>query len=197
VGSLRRLPRAFYVLLAITLLFMAGNSSDAFLILRGKDLGLSTSLVVLAYVVYNVVYAALAIPAGEVSDRLPRQWVLAAGYAVFAAVYLGFAVASSDGAAWPLFAVYGASIALTDGVSKALISDYAQGDIRSTALGLFQGLAGLAALAASVTAGVLWDQVSVRAPFFFGASCAAAATVAMVAFAATAGPSAKQTQPGG
>ncbi len=177
-----KLPKKFYVLLAITMVFMIGNSSDAFLILRSKDLGLTTTLVVLAYVAYNLVYAALSFPAGAISDRIPRAWLVVAGWTVFAGVYAGFALAGSKGAVWPLFIIYGAYIALTDGVSKALVADLAPGALRSSAMGLFQGLTGLAALVASVMAGILWDQVSEAAPFALGASCAAVAAIALAAF---------------
>jgi MFS family permease len=175
------LPRRFYLLLGITLVFMAGNSSDAFLILRARDLGLSTTLVVLAYAAYNAVYAGLSLPAGIVSDRLPRAWVLIAGYALFAAVYGGFALTGSRAAVWPLFLLYGGYMALTDGVSKALVSDMVPGPARSSAMGLYQGLAGLAALLASVTAGLLWDHVSRGAPFALGAACAIAAALLLAA----------------
>ena len=178
-----RLPVGFFLLLGATTIFMAGNSSDAFLILRSKDIGLSTTLVVLAYVAYNLVYAALSYPAGIVSDRVPRAWLLVGGYVIFAGVYGGFAFVESSAAVWPLFAVYGAYIALTDGVSKALIADLVPSDVRSTAMGLFQGVAGLMALLASVAAGVLWDEVSPRAPFALGAACAIVAAIALVALA--------------
>lgn len=173
------LPMSFYLLLGVMALFMIGNSSDAFLILRSKDLGLSTTLVVLAYVCYNLVYTGLSFPAGVLSDRIPRAWLMIVGMLVFAGVYLGFARASHDWAVWPLFAIYGAYIALTDGVSKALVADLAPKDIRSSAMGLFQGITGFAALAASITAGILWDQVSERAPFALGAACALAAAIAL------------------
>jgi MFS family permease len=176
-----RLPATFWILLGITTVFMIGNSSDAFLILRSKDLGLSTTLVVLAYVAYNVVYAGLSFPAGDLSDRIPRAWLVTAGYVVFAGVYAGFALANSSGAVWPLFVVYGAYIAFTDGVTKALVADIVPADMRSSAMGLFQGFNGMAALVASVGAGLLWDYVSIRAPFLLGAACALAAAVGLLA----------------
>ncbi len=180
--DLARLPRRFYVLLAITVVFMLGNSSDAFLILRSQDLGLTTTMVVLAYVAYNVVYAGLALPAGIFSDRVPRSWLMVTGWSVFAAVYGGFALAESETAVWPLLITYGSYIALTDGISKALIADIAPGPLRSSAMGLYQGATGIAALLASITAGILWDRVSETAPFTMGAACALAAAVALGAF---------------
>ena len=166
-------PRSFYLLLGAIMIFSVGNSSDAFLILRSKDVGLSTTLVVLAYVTYNVVYTALSYPAGVLSDHVPRSWLLVGGYLIFAAVYAGFAFVDTGAWVWPLFAVYGAYIAFTDGVSKALVSDLVPREMRSTAQGLFQGTTGLAALAASVGAGILWQYVSHETPFLLGASCAA------------------------
>ncbi len=182
--SLRDLPRQYWLFLAVAALFMAGNSSDAFLILRSKDIGLSTTLVVLAYVVYNVVYAALSYPAGSLSDRVPRGWLLGAGYVVFAAVYAGFALAGSGAVAWPLFATYGAYIAFTDGVSKAFVGDLVPREARGTAMGIFQGVAGGAALVASVTAGVLWDTVGHAAPFAVGAVLALAAAILLAVLSA-------------
>jgi MFS family permease len=179
------LPRAYWLFLGATALFMAGNSTDAFLILRAKDIGLSTTLVVLAYVVYNVVYAAAAYPAGILSDRIARPMLLIGGYLVFAAVYLGFALASSGGLVWPLMAAYGFYIAATEGVTKAFVADLAPASLRSSALGMFQGLTGLAVLAASIGAGVLWDVVGPQAPFYLGAACAVAAALATAALLAS------------
>lgn len=178
-----KLPAAFWLALIVTTIFMLGNSSDAFLILRSKDLGMTTTLVVLAYVTYNVVYSALSLPSGIISDRIPRVWVMLAGYVVFGLVYAGFAAAGSQAAVWPLFMVYGAYIALTDGVSKALVADMVPKSARSSAMGLFQGVNGIAALVASITAGILWDQVSEAAPFVLGAACATVAAVGLVVLA--------------
>jgi MFS family permease len=116
-------------------------------------------------------------PAGVISDRLPRAWVLATGWAVFAVVYAGFAMTNSSGAVWPLFLVYGGYIALTDGVSKALVADIVPDAVRSSAIA---SLAGLAALFASIMAGLLWDYVSISAPFLLGGICAIVAAVALV-----------------
>lgn len=177
-GQYRRLPRPFWLLLGATTVFMLGNSSDAFLILRAKDLGLTTTAVILAYVLYNAVYALLSYPAGTLSDRIPRRAVVIGGYLVFAAVYLGFAVAEDGAYAWPLFALYGAYIAATEGVLKAFVADLAPAELRTTALGLFQGVTGGAVLVASLAAGVLWDTIGPAAPFSLGAACALGAALA-------------------
>ena len=171
----RELGAGFYVFLAVSLLFALGNSSDAFLLLRGKDLGLSNTEVVLSYVLFNLVYAMVAMPAGIASDRLGRRGVIGLGFAVFAAVYVGFGLAGAGAAVWPLFAVYGLYMAMTEGVGRALISDFVTSERRATALGLYQGAMGAMVLLSSVISGVLWDSVGPSAPFFLGGATALAA----------------------
>jgi MFS family permease len=174
--SWRGLDRRFQLFLLASLVFALGNSSDVFLILRAQDLGLSTTAIVLAYVLYNFVYMSASLPAGIVSDRLGRRGVFVVGLLIFALVYAGFALVSQPLLLWPLFAVYGSYIALTDGVGKALITDFAPSSQRATALGTYGTLTGLAALVASILAGLLWERVGVAAPFALGAFAALAAS---------------------
>jgi MFS family permease len=171
----RDLGAGFYVFLAVSLLFALGNSSDVFLLLRGKDLGLSNTEVVLSYVLFNLVYAAVAMPAGIASDRLGRRGVIGFGFGVFAAVYIGFGLAGGGAAVWPLFAVYGLYMAMTEGVGRALVADFVPSERRATALGLYQGAMGAMVLLSSVIAGALWDTVGPSAPFFLGGATALAA----------------------
>jgi MFS family permease len=176
----RGLGTGFYVFLGISLVFALGNSSDVFLLLRAKDLGLSNSEVVLSYMLFNVVYAALAMPAGIISDRLGRRSVIGGGFAVFAVVYLGFALAGRGAVVWPLFAVYGVHMALTEGVGRAFVADFVSSERRATALGLYQGAMGAMILLSSVIAGALWDAIDPAAPFFLGGATALAALVLLL-----------------
>jgi MFS family permease len=176
------LPRPFWIVLAIWVVFSLGNSSDVFLILRAENLGVGTTLTVLAYALYNLVYASLSWPFGAVSDRVPRPAVIAAGLAVYVLVYLGFALASSSWAIWPLFVVYGIYIAATEGVARAWVADYAPEGAVGTAYGTFAAASGGALLVASVVAGVLWSEVGPAAPFVLGAAAAAVALVLLVVF---------------
>ncbi len=188
VAGWRGLGAGFYTFLGISLLFALGNSSDAFLLLRAKDLGLSNAEVVLTYMLFNCVYAALAMPAGIISDRLGRRSVIAVGFGLFAIVYIGFALAGRGAAVWPLFAVYGAYMALTEGVGRAFVSDFVPSDRRATALGLYQGAMGAMVLLSSVVAGALWDLIDPAAPFFLGGATALLALVAMLALRPQGGP---------
>ena len=167
---LRTLDRRLKWFLLAALVFSLGNSSDVFLVLRAKDLGLSITAVVLAYILYNFVYMSASLPAGIASDYLGRRVVYIGGLLVFAGVYGGLAVADEAVFVWPLFAIYGLYIALTDGVSRALISDLAPAESRASALGIHGMLTGLATLFASVMAGLLWDHIGQWAPFAVGAA---------------------------
>ena len=175
------MPRPLLLFIAASLVFALGNSSDVFLLLRAKDLGMSTTLVVLAYVVYNFVYMLGAYPVGILSDRIGRRGVFVAGLAAFAATYLGFAMVTGATLVWPLFALYGLYMAATDGIGKALITDVAPTARRASAIGLHGMITGFGTLAASLLAGQLWDHVSPAAPFLLGAGSAALALVLLLA----------------
>ncbi len=170
----------YYSALALYGLATLGFSSDAFLILRATDVGFSTVAVIAAYLLFNLSYAALAYPLGRWSDRTPKELLLALGLFVYAIVYFGFALLPAAWLVWPLFLLYGLFAALTDGVSKAMISNLVPADSRGTALGLFYLVTGLLAVLASVLAGWMWDAISAAAPFYLGAGLAFVAGVGMM-----------------
>jgi MFS family permease len=175
--ALRGLKPEYRRYLLIVGLFAAGNSSDAFLILRSQEMGISPAQVLLVYATFNIVEAAVSYRAGALSDRIGRKPIVAAGYGIFALVYLGFAMCDGAAAAWILFGVYGLYNALTQGVQRALASDFAHPHRRALELGAFHMVVGLAALPASLLAGVLYTHVSSSAPFLLGASTALAAAI--------------------
>ena len=151
------LPRRYWRVVIFLAVFGLANFSDALLILRAKDLGLSFASIIFVYALYNLVYAGLSLPAGIVSDRLPRRVVYATGLVVFAVAYLGLGLVHSPGWVWVLLPVYGAYTALTDGVGKAWVSDLLPAGTMGTGLGLFQGITGGCALLASIWAGLAWN----------------------------------------
>ncbi len=151
------LPRAYWRLVIALAVFGLANFSDALLILRAKELGLSFVSIIVVYALYNASYAALSLPAGIVSDRLPRRVVYGTGLVIFAVAYLGLGLVHSPGWVWVLLPVYGAYTALTDGVGKAWVADLLPARAMGTGLGLFQGITGGCALVASIWAGLAWN----------------------------------------
>jgi MFS family permease len=152
----RPLPRRYWQLVAVLAVFGLANFSDALLILRAKELGLSFVSIILVYTLYNAAYAALSLPAGIVSDRVPRRLVYGLGLLVFAVAYLGLGLVHDAAWVWVLLPVYGVYTALTDGVGKAWVSDLLGADVLGSGLGYFQGIVGGCALVASTWAGLAW-----------------------------------------
>lgn len=173
--ELKNLGRDFWLLLVIALVFNLGNSSDAFLLLRAHQVGISTSLVPLSLVVMNLTYSLSAYPVGILSDRMGRIGLLSSGFLLFALVYLGFALANNSGQIWALFGVYGLYLGLSQGLLLALVADRTPSTLRGTAFGLMSLVTGVALLPASWLAGLLWQQINPQAPFIAGSLFAIAA----------------------
>ncbi|MGQ9523251.1 MAG: MFS transporter [Armatimonadota bacterium] len=177
VLSLRPFDRVFLAYLAIVVLFTLGNSSDAFILLRAGDMGLSAPLVPIAWVVLHIVKMLTSMPAGILSDKIGRRKLIIAGWAVYAMVYAGFAVGHAPMHAWVLFAVYGVYFGFTEGVEKAFVADLVPADLRATAYGAFNFAVGIGALPASVLMGLLWNSYGPKWAFGFGAAMAMVASL--------------------
>ena len=173
------LSRRYWLVLTLLLVFSLANSSDAFLLLRAVNLGLAPWEVVLLYALFNVVYMLGSYPAGLLSDRVGRWRIIAVGWLLYAIVY-GLLACTGATAIWPILALYGVQLALTDGVGKALLVDHAPRDRRGFAFGIFYMASSATALASSVIAGVLWDRVGPEAPFWFGSAVAAFAVLLLL-----------------
>ncbi len=173
-------PR-FKLFLAILAVFTLGNSSDFFVILRAQNLGAPLIHIVLMLVLFNITYAVTSLPAGILSDRLGRKWVIAMGWSIYALVYLGFAAASSLWQVWVLFAGYGIYYGMEKGVARAFVADLVPADRRGTAYGLYHGIVSLTLLPASLLAGWLWQTISPPAPFYLGAGLAFLAMLGLLA----------------
>jgi MFS family permease len=162
------LDPSFKIFLLISFIFALGNSSDAFLILRAQNLGLSMVSVILAYVLFNFTYSIFSTPAGIISDKIGPKKVLLTGFLLFSAIYLFFGLTNVSFLLWLLFPFYGIYMALTEGVGKAYVSNLVPQEKAGTAFGIYQTTIGLCTFFASLIAGLLWTYVSVSAPFIFG-----------------------------
>ena len=189
--SLRGFDARFKGFLLIVFLFTLGNSSDAFIILRAQQLGLSVLAVLGMLVTFNLIYALVSGPAGAWSDRIGRRQLIAGGWLVYSLIYLGFALAGTGKQVWLLFGLYGVYYGLTEGTARAMVADLVRPEQRGTAYGVFNGVVGLTALPASLIAGVLlqgvgtWSGFGPSAPFLFGASLALLAVLLLVGWLPT------------
>lgn len=177
--SFHGLPAKLRWFLLVVTLFALGNSSNQFLVLRARDLGMSVIAVLAAYLLYNVVYGVLSYPFGHLSDRIGRKRLLVAGYVFYGLVYIGFALTRRPEFVWLLFALYGVYSALNEGLEKALVADIAPEEHRATFIGLHSTLTGIGLLPASLLAGGLWSLWGPSAPFWFGGALGLLAAIGL------------------
>jgi MFS family permease len=170
------LPRQLKLFMVVLTLFMLGNSTDAFLLLKLTDVAGGVQFVPLMWSALHIVKAAVSIIGGSWSDRIGRRAVIASGWLVYAAVYAGFAISSSLTALLAWFLVYGLYFGFAEGTEKALVADLAPPSRRGFAFGVYTAVQGLGALTASVVFGVIWSTAGPTAAFGVGAALALVAT---------------------
>jgi MFS family permease len=176
----RPLGARFWAVLGVILLFTLGNSTDAFLLLRAKQLGVPIAFAPILWAFLHVLKSMSSIPGGALSDRVGRKPLLVAGWTLYALVYFAFGRASAAWHAWALFGVYGIFFGLTEGTERALVTDIVPAVRRGTAFGWYNLTIGLGALPASIIFGALWDARGSRVAFDFGAALAMAAAIGIV-----------------
>ena len=179
---------AYWLVAAAGAVFSLARFSEAFLVIRARDAGLALAWAPAVIAVMSLVYAASAYPAGRLQDRIGGRPLLICGLAALIAADIVLAYAPSLPAVFIGVGLWGLHMGLTQGVLAALIAATAPKRLRGTAFGLFGLIAGLAALIASVLAGLLWDRIGAGATFLAGAAFAA---IALLAFLATPGGAGK------
>ncbi len=175
----RRLDVRFYVVTAIASVLTLARFSEAFLVLRGQDVGLGTANAPWVMVAMSVVYAIVAFPAGRAADRGHATTLLSAGLAALIASDLMLALVPTPTGVVSGAALWGLHMALTQGLLAALVAATAPDDLRGTAFGVFNLASGVALLIASALAGWLWQAIGPSATFLAGAAFTAAAWVAL------------------
>jgi MFS family permease len=170
----------FWAFLAVIFIFTLGNSTDAFLLLRAKQLGVPVALAPIIWALLNGVKSVSNVPGGVLSDRVGRRPVLVAGWIVYALVYFLFARATQAWHAWALFAGYGIFFGLTEGTELALVADVVPKARRGAAYGWYYLALGVGALPASLVFGLLWDRFGSPVAFSAGAGLALLAAASML-----------------
>jgi MFS family permease len=174
----KSLGKDFRYFIVIVGIFELGNSSDAFIILRAQERGLSIVGILAMLIAFNFVYSVLSLLAGKRSDKVGRRRVVMVGWAVYALTYLGMASARTALHIVILYIFYGAYYGLSFGTAKALVADIVPAASRGMAYGTYNAVLGLTDLPASFLAGILWSGVGnwagfgPSAPFYFGAAMA-------------------------
>jgi MFS family permease len=164
-------------------LFTLGNASDAFLLLKAGATRAPLVTLPLLWMALHVVKAAASLPAGRLADRHGRRRIIAAGWILYAAVYLGFAYAESQAVIWGLFVAYGLHSGLTEGAEKALVAELVPGAKLGAGFGWYHLTLGGLSLAASVIFGALWTGLGNRVAFLTSAGLAVGAVIALAALA--------------
>jgi MFS family permease len=172
-----QLGSEFFILMAIVFVFGMANSSDAFLILKAKQVGISDALCPLTLVVMNLSYAFSAYPAGVLSDKLGHGKLLTSAFAIYALTYLGFAVVAEPISFMSCCLVYGLYLGLSQGVLSALVAQIVPAHLRGTAFGLINLATGLSLLPASYLTGYLFEHYGAFVAFAVCAAFALAATI--------------------
>ena len=179
---LQGFPPEFKRYLLVLGLFMLGNSSNLFLLLRVRELGFAQSQIPLLWALMSLVAAVFLTPLSSLSDRIGRRRLIIAGWIAYAAIYLLLGWGGLPAwSVWGLFAAYGLFIAATEGAEKALVADLVPREQLGTAFGWYHLTLGITLLPASLLFGWLWQGVSAFTAFAFGAGCAllAAALLAL------------------
>jgi len=179
--TLRPFDHRFKLFLLIVIIFTLGNSSDAFLLLRAKDIGISLSLIPMLWFALDMTRTLFSMPAGIISDRVGRRYVIVLGWFIYALTYFGFAFSSQPIHIWLLFLFYGFYYSLTEGTERAFIADLVPSELRATAYGIYRFAIGVGAFPASVIFGAIWHWAGHITAFTFGAGLAFLASILLLA----------------
>ena len=178
-ADLKRFDRPFWGVVALGVIFSLARFSEAFLILKASAEGLPLTYAPAVLVAMNAVYALGAYPAGIASDRVSPRLLLGGGLLCLILADLVLALVSGLAGAFAGIALWGLHMALTQGLMAKLVADRAPPELRGSAFGVFNLAGGVALLAASVVAGLMWDRLGPNATFIAGAGFATLALIGL------------------
>ncbi len=180
MAAIKTFRSSFWAVAGVGALFQLARFSEAFLVLRAKDVGLSITLAPLVFIVMNVVYALSAYPIGAFSDRIPRKWFLVMGFIVLCLSDLALGLGKSLSACFMGVALWGLHLGLTQGTLAALVADTGSSEHRGTAYGIFNLFSAISLMLASVIAGVLWETSGPKFTFLVGSFIALVSTMLLI-----------------
>jgi MFS family permease len=178
--SLSRLPAGYWVVVALGAVLTLARFSEAFLVLRAQDLGITLAMVPVVLVIMNLAYAAIAYPAGIAADRGHRRVLLVLGFLALIVSDLLLALSGDRIVFFAAIVLWGAHMGLTQGLLSALVAETAPAELRGTAFGVFHLVSGVALLLASVLAGWLWTVYGASWTFYAGAAFTAVALAGLL-----------------
>jgi MFS family permease len=171
----------FRLLLLALVVFTLGNSSDAFLLVRAGELGVSTAMLPLLWFAFHVVKSVGNVLMGGLVDRVGPRWPLFAGWFLYAGVYIGFGLATNAWHVWTLFLVYGVFYALTEPAEKTLVANLAGPERKGLAFGWYNFAIGSVALPSSLIFGALYERFGPIIAFGWGAGLSLVAILMLAA----------------
>lgn len=177
-----RFPKTYWKYLFVTALFGIGNSSNSFLILQTRSIGISLATTILIYALFNLVAALASYPSGSWSDTFGRKPLLLIAFLIFLISYLGFAITTNIVLIALLFLFYGMFQGIFRSVGKSFATDFVPQQLRASAVGWYSTTVGLSTLVASIIAGQLWDRIGHPAVFMYGAVFAFLGIIALLLF---------------
>lgn len=178
--SLKEFDSNFKRFLVVIALFTLSNSSDAFLLLRAKEAGISAAMLPILWMALHISKFLSSIIGGDLSDKLGRKTLIFSGWILYALVYVGFAFINSPTQAWALFLIYGIYFGLTEGAEKALVADLVSAEKRGTAFGLYNLAFGVTVFPASLLLGALWNEFGASVAFIFSSILSLCAAVLLL-----------------
>jgi MFS family permease len=179
--SFKDIDARFRVLLVIMTIFTLGNSSDAFLILRARNIGVSAALIPLLWLAFNISYFLWAYPAGVLSDKIGRRRTIIFGFLIFSVCYTAFAFNHSSVIIWFIFVCYGLYYGFTEGNLRAYVADMTNPESRATAFGIYHTVIGVMLLPANLLMGFLWQKFGFQTALLLGASLSLISGIALIA----------------
>lgn len=180
--------RTFFIIIII---FTLGNSSDAFLLLRARELGLGVSLIPILWLVFNISYFLWSYPAGVISDQMGRKKTIIFGFLIYTTTYTFLALNNNTTLLWPIFILYGLYYGFTEGNLRAYVADLTLPEHRGTIFGIYHTIVGIILLPANLAMGYLWQRFGFSIALFTGATFSLISALLFCGFVKVKGVGAK------